>query len=41
VSNYDIVGGISDRELQEMTTIAQTLHDEVEKWIQTNHLALY
>ena len=41
VSNYDIGGGVSDRELQEMATIAQTLHDEVEQWIRTNHPALY
>jgi len=32
VSNYDIGGGVSDRELQEMTAIAQTLHAEVEQW---------
>jgi hypothetical protein len=37
VSNYDIGGGVSDRELQEMATIAQTLHAEVEHWIRTNH----
>ena len=41
VSNYDIGGGVSDRELQEMATIAQTLHAEVEQWIRTNHSALY
>ena len=41
VSNYDIGGGVSDRELQEMATIAQTLHDEVEQWIRANHPALY
>jgi|SRR5271165_6839138 len=41
ISNYDIGGGVSDRELQEMATIAQTLRDEVEHWIRTNHSALY
>lgn len=41
VSNYDIGGGVSDRELQEMAAIAQTLHVEVEHWIRTNHPALY
>ncbi len=40
VSNYDIGGGVSDRELQEMATIAQTLHAEVEQWIRSKHPAL-
>ena len=41
VSNYDIGGGVSDRELQEMATIAQTLHAEVEQWIRSNQPSLY
>jgi len=40
VSNYDIGGGISDREVQEMTAIAESLRDDVEHWIRTNHAAL-
>jgi hypothetical protein len=40
VSNYDIGGGISDRELQEMMEIAKSLHDEVKSWIQAKHASL-
>lgn len=37
VSNYDIGGGVSDRELQEMTAMAGTLREEVENWIRAKH----
>jgi|SRR5271167_3779082 len=40
VSNYDIGGGISDREVQEMSALAESLRDDVEHWIRTNHAAL-
>jgi hypothetical protein len=40
VSNYDIGGGISDREVQEMLGIARTLQQDVEDWIKTNHASL-
>ena len=40
VSNYDIGGGISDREVQEMTSIAESLREDVEHWIRTHHAAL-
>src|SRR5208283_79183 len=40
VSNYDIGGGVSDRELQEMTAIAESLHQEVESWIRAKHASL-
>lgn len=40
VSNYDIGGGISNREVEEMIGIARTLQQDVEQWIRTNHAAL-
>jgi hypothetical protein len=40
VSNYDIGGGISHREVEEMIGIAQTLQKDVERWIRTNHPSL-
>jgi hypothetical protein len=40
VSNYDIGGGISDRELQEMMPIAESLHQEVASWIRAKHASL-
>jgi hypothetical protein len=40
VSNYDIGGGVADRELQEMTAIAESLHQEVESLIRAKHASL-
>src|SRR6201987_1043661 len=40
VSSYDIGGGISHREVEEMTGIAQSLQQDVEQWIRTNHSSL-
>ena len=40
VSNYDIGGGISYREVEEMIGIARTLQRDVEQWIRTNHSSL-
>jgi uncharacterized protein (UPF0332 family) len=40
VSNYDIGGGVSERELQEMTDMAETLREEVENWIRAKHRPL-
>jgi hypothetical protein len=40
VSNYDIGGGVSDREVQEMTAIAESLREDAEHWIRANHSAL-
>lgn len=40
VSSYDIGGGISHRELQEMRAIAESLHQEVEIWIRAKHASL-
>jgi hypothetical protein len=40
VSNYDIGGGISHREVAEMIGIARTLQQEVEAWIRANHPSL-
>jgi hypothetical protein len=40
VSNCDIGGGISDREVQEMTAIAESLREDVKRWIRANHAAL-
>jgi hypothetical protein len=40
VSNYDIGGGVSDRELQEITAMAETLRQEVEDWIHSKHPSL-
>jgi hypothetical protein len=40
VSNYDIGGGVSERELQEMTEMAETLREEVENWIRAKHRPL-
>lgn len=37
VSNYDIGGGISNREVEEMIGIAQ---QDVEQWMRTNHASL-
>jgi hypothetical protein len=40
VSNYELAGGISDRELQEMMEIAKSLHDQVKSWIRSKHPSL-
>src|SRR6266404_2231397 len=40
VSSYDIGGGISHREVEEMIGIARTLQQHVEQWIRTNHSRL-
>ena len=40
VSNYDIGGGISQREVEEMIAIARTLQEEVQQWIRANHATL-
>lgn len=40
VSNCDIGGAISDREVLEMTAIVESLREDVEHWIRTNHAAL-
>jgi hypothetical protein len=40
VSSYDIGGGISYKEVEEMAGIAQSLQQDVELWIRTNHASL-
>src|SRR6266700_3589489 len=40
VSSYDIGGGISHREVEEMIGSAQSLQQDVEQWIRTNHSSL-
>ena len=40
VSSYDIGGGISHREVDEMIGIAQSLQQDIEHWIRTNHSSL-
>ncbi|HMI53376.1 MAG TPA: hypothetical protein VK525_17820 [Candidatus Saccharimonadales bacterium] len=40
VSNYDIGGGISHREVEEMIATAKALKEDVLKWIRTNHETL-
>ena len=40
VSNYDIGGGISHREVEEMIAIARTLQELVQQWIRANHATL-
>ncbi len=40
VSSYDIGGGISHREVEEMIGIAQSLQQDVAQWIRTNHSSL-
>jgi hypothetical protein len=40
VSSYDIGGGISHREVEEMIGIAQSLQQDIEHWIRTNHASL-
>src|SRR6201993_5397980 len=40
VSSYDIGGGISHREVEEMIGIAQSLQQDVEQRIRTNHASL-
>jgi hypothetical protein len=40
ISNYDIGGGISHREVEEMIGIAKTLQQDVEHWIRANHATL-
>jgi len=40
VSNYDVGGGISDRKVQEMTAIAESLREDAGHWIRSNHAAL-
>lgn len=40
VSSYDIGGGISHREVEEMIGIAKTLQQDVEEWIRANHASL-
>jgi uncharacterized protein (UPF0332 family) len=39
-SNYDIGGGISHREVEEMIGIAKTLEEDVKQWIRANHASL-
>jgi hypothetical protein len=41
VSSYDIGGGISHREVEEMLGFAQTLQQDVEHWIRTNHASFF
>jgi len=41
VSSYDIGGGISNREVEEMIGIARTLQQDVEQWIRSNHPSLF
>jgi len=40
VSSYDIGGRISHREVEEMIGIAQSLEQDIEQWIRTNHSSL-
>jgi uncharacterized protein (UPF0332 family) len=40
VSNYDIGGGISRGEVEEMIKVAKTLLRDVEQWIRANHASL-
>jgi len=40
VSSYDIGGEISQREVEEMIGIAQSLQHNAEQWIRTNHTSL-
>ena len=40
VSSYDIGGGVPHREVQESIGIAQSLQQDVEQWIRTNHGSL-
>jgi hypothetical protein len=37
VSSYDIGGGISNREVEEMIAIAKALQEDVQEWIRANH----
>ena len=38
--SYDIGGGISHREVEEMIGIAQSLQHDVAQWIRKNHASL-
>jgi hypothetical protein len=40
VSSYDIGGGISNREVEEMIAIAKALQEDVQDWIRANHAQL-
>jgi len=40
LSSYNIGGGISHREVDEMIGIAQRLQQDGEQWIRTNHGSL-
>ena len=40
VSSYDIGGGVSHREVEEMVGIARTLQKDLEQWIRTSHPSL-
>jgi hypothetical protein len=40
VSSYDIGGGISHREVEEMIGVAQSLQRDIEQWIRKNHASL-
>ncbi len=40
VGSYDIGGGISHREVEEMIGIAQSLQHDVEQWIRKSHASL-
>jgi hypothetical protein len=40
VSNYGVGGGISGREVAEMTALAESLYQGVEQWIRANPPAL-
>jgi hypothetical protein len=37
VSNYEVGGGISDREVAEMIQLAQRLRDDLNNWLRANH----
>lgn len=37
VSNYEVGGGISDREVSEMIELAVSLRKDLEKWLRANH----
>src|SRR6476660_5897192 len=37
VGSYDVGGGISNREVEEMIAIAKALQEDVQEWIRANH----
>jgi hypothetical protein len=37
LSNYEMGGGISDREVSEMIELAVSLRKDVDKWLRANH----